>query len=166
MEIPSHSGGRSGWGLNRLNENNATSKSDAEPPSSLYAQWQGKQRSLQRARALRSGATDAENKLWKHLRCRQVEGSRVRRQQPLGPYIVDFFCYEKGLVVEVDGGQHMEREAHDVERTNWLESQGFHVLRFWNNDVLQNVEGAVHLIAERLRNGPHPSLPPQGEGTV
>ncbi len=88
------------------------------------------------ARRLRKHPTDAERLLWRHLRLRQLGGYKFRRQQPLGPYIVDFVCLAKRLIVEVDGGQHAEQAEEDAQRTAWLEAQGFRVLRFWNTEVL------------------------------
>ena len=94
-----------------------------------------------RAKQLRRNATDAEQKLWRHVRNRQLGGHRFRRQQPLGPYIVDFVCLELKLIVEVDGGQHAGQVDRDEERTAWLESQGFRVLRLWNTQVLTEIGG-------------------------
>src|SRR6266404_2835045 len=99
-----------------------------------------------RARQLRSNPTDAEMRLWSKLRRKQIDGHRFRRQVPIGPYIADFVCLERRLVIEVDGGQHSESIADDA-RTAWLEGQGFCVLRFWNNDVLGNTEGVLTVIA-------------------
>jgi len=105
-----------------------------------------------RARELRRNATDAERKLWQTIRRRQVEGFRFRRQVPLGPYIVDFACLSARLIVELDGGQHTEDEniMKDESRTAWLNGQGFRVIRFWNLDVLKNVEGVWESIAAAL----------------
>ncbi|MYD50686.1 MAG: endonuclease domain-containing protein [Dehalococcoidia bacterium] len=114
-----------------------------------------------RARHLRKNLTDAEQGLWNIIRNRQVLGYRFRRQAPIGPYIVDFVCFENRLVIEVDGGQHLERADYDAERTAWLESAGFRVVRFWNNQVLQEkdaVREAIFWRCEVLH--PHPSLPP------
>lgn len=102
------------------------------------------------ARVLRKNQTEAERALWKHLRMRQLDGYRFRRQQPLGQYIVDFACLEKRLVVELDGGQHTEQVGSDTARTVWLETQGFRVLRFWNNDVLSEIEAVKEAIKEAL----------------
>jgi very-short-patch-repair endonuclease len=99
------------------------------------------------ARKLRSNPTDAEMRLWSRLRRKQVDGHRFRRQVPLGSYVVDFACLEARLIVEVDGGQHGERDA---ARTAWLEAQGFRVLRFWNNDVLENTDGVIEAIRGAL----------------
>ena len=95
-----------------------------------------------RARELRRNLTDAERALWRVLRNRQVSGYRFRRQAPIGPYIVDFVCFEIRLVIEVDGGQHVEQAKYDDERTAWLEDAGFRVVRFCNNEVLEDM-GAV-----------------------
>ena len=105
------------------------------------------------ARELRKNLTDAEDELWKHLRNRQISGNKFRRQQPIGKYIVDFVCLEKKLIVEVDGGQHNEQVSYDNERTAWLESQGYRVLRFWNNEVLENVEIVSDSILKVLEEG-------------
>lgn len=78
---------------------------------------------------------------------------KFRRQQPLGKFIVDFICFEKNLVIEIDGGQHTENEAYDQARDEWLQSQGFTVLRFWNNDVLGNIDGVADAIMEELEDG-------------
>ena len=80
---------------------------------------------------------------------RQLNGLKFRRQQPIGNYIVDFACFEKRVVVEVDGGQHQEKKDKDIERDMWLQSQGFQILRFWDNEVLKNIEGVLAVIGER-----------------
>ena len=118
-----------------------------------------------RARELRSDMTLAERRLWSILKLRQLNGSRFRRQLPIGPYIVDFACLQARLVVEVDGGQHMGA-AGDGARDAFLRREGFQVLRFWNNEVMANLEGVHALLAQHLAETcPHPSLPPQaGEG--
>jgi len=121
--------------------------------------------SIGKARALRKNPTDAGARLWPRLRRRQLHGCRFRRQVPLGPYIADFVCYEARLTIEVDGGQHAEGADSDHRRTAWLESQGFRVLRFWNADVLSNLDGVVDAIRAALGDAPppHPS-PTRGEG--
>ena len=101
------------------------------------------------AKHLRTNATDAERILWSLLRRRQFEGLRFRRQQPIGPYIVDFFCPSVKLIIELDGGQHGADRArsYDEDRTRFLEQRGYRVLRFWNHDVLKNrdtVLDAIH----------------------
>jgi very-short-patch-repair endonuclease len=113
------------------------------------------------ARRLRLTPTDAEIRLWSRLRRRQLDGFRFRRQHPLGPYVVDFFCAEAKLVVEVDGGQHAE---DDAARTRWIEARGYRVVRFWNNDVLANTDGVLRTILHALRAAPHPDLPLKGGG--
>ena len=100
-----------------------------------------------KARTLRKDPTDAERQLWQHLRLRQIAGNKFRRQQPLGPYIADFACLEKRLIVEVDGGQHSEQAMYDARRSRWLEKQGFHVLRFWDHEVLRDIESVKQVIA-------------------
>jgi very-short-patch-repair endonuclease len=101
-----------------------------------------------RARELRRSTTDAEKRLWAHLRNRQLGGHKFRRQRPVGPYVVDFMCLESRFVVEVDGGQHSPEG--DRKRENFLERKGLRVLRFWNNEVLENTEGMLARIAEFL----------------
>jgi very-short-patch-repair endonuclease len=117
-----------------------------------------------RTRALRKNPTEAERALWKHIRLRQLEGYKFRRQQQLGRYIVEFVCFEKKLVIELDGGQHAEQAASDSERSTWLESQGFRVLRFWNHDVLKNLEAVAEATRAALRGEgpPTQALPHEG----
>jgi very-short-patch-repair endonuclease len=98
-----------------------------------------------RSRKLRSDQTDAERKLWWRLRNRQIAGCKFVRQEPVGPYICDFICREERLVVEVDGGQHAE-SATDKQRDQWLVSHNYRVMRFWNNDVLKNIDGVLEAI--------------------
>ena len=109
-----------------------------------------KKRPTETARKLRAAQTDAETRLWFHLRGRRFAGRKFRRQVPVGPYIVDFICLREGLVIEVDGGQHAERVHEDARRTTYLESHGLRVLRFWNNDVLGNMEGVLLTIRGSL----------------
>jgi very-short-patch-repair endonuclease len=106
--------------------------------------------SVERARQLRRSPSDAERRLWQQLRRKQVAGARFRRQVAVGRFYADFLCPAYRLVVEVDGGQHAGRERYDAERTRWLEANGYTVLRFWNNDVLGNVEGVVDTIERWL----------------
>jgi very-short-patch-repair endonuclease len=93
-------------------------------------------KNIKRARELRKNQTDAENLLWRHIRNRQLNGCKFRRQFPIGSYIVDFACISLKLIIEVDGSQHMSNINYDNTRTQTLESHGFQVIRFWNNDVL------------------------------
>ncbi|MEW5892256.1 MAG: endonuclease domain-containing protein [Pseudomonadota bacterium] len=129
---------------------------------------------VQRGRALRDAQTDAEATLWRALRNRQVEGFKFRRQHAIGPYIADFVCLEVALVLELDGGQHADAAIEDAKRTAYLQAQGYGVLRFWNNDVLGNLEGVLEVIRRELLNAaplPQPSgeapalrYPQRGEG--
>src|SRR5262245_469235 len=100
------------------------------------------------ARRLRANATDAEARLWRHLRRAPMLGSHFRRQVPIGPYVADFACMAARLIVEVDGSQHGSDQGHarDQERTRWLEKEGYRVLRLWNNDITQNIEGVLETI--------------------
>lgn len=115
-----------------------------------------------RARELRKDPTDAERLLWRRLRYWQLDGCKFRRQQPLGPYIVDFVCLQRRLVIELDGGQHAEESDHDTLRDDWLRSQSFTVLRFWNNDVIQNTDAVVEKILEQIQSTPYLNPSPQG----
>jgi very-short-patch-repair endonuclease len=102
-----------------------------------------------RSRRLRRDATDAERRLWYRLRSRQIAGAKFVRQDPIGPYVVDFACREQRLIIEVDGGQHAT-DARDAVRDQWLADRGYRVLRFWNNDVLSNTQGVLETIAAAL----------------
>ncbi len=94
--------------------------------------------------------TEAERALWSRLRKRQLRGCLFRRQYPLGRYIVDFVCLEQRLIIEVDGGQHNEQRTYDERRTAWREEQGYRVLRFWNNEVLNERQAVVETIFQAL----------------
>jgi len=110
-----------------------------------------------RARSLRRSSTDAEYRLWNRIRSRAINGHKFLRQEPIGRYFVDFVCRERRLVIEVDGGQHATND-HDEVRHRWLIDHGYRVLRFWNNDVMSNVDGVLQVIAEALDvdGPPHP----------
>jgi very-short-patch-repair endonuclease len=116
------------------------------------------------AKTLRRQMTEAETLLWRHLRAHRLAGEKFKRQQPIGPYVVDFVHFGARLVIEADGGQH-NGAAADVTRDRWLKSQGFSLLRFWNNEILHNVEGVLEVvIAELKKPPPSPPAPlPQGE---
>ena len=139
-----------------------------------------------KARELRKHLTESEQALWKHLRMRQINGYKFRRQQTIGPYIVDFVNFERRVIIELDGGQHSQQVVYDSNRTAWLEAQGYHVLRFWNNQVLEEAEAVKAVILKVLERGeysptlilprkggrrvnsvdsfsPHRNLPSQGE---
>ncbi len=107
------------------------------------------------AKGLRKSSTDAERVLWRHLRNKQIEGCKFRRQQPMENYILDFVCLEKGLVIEVDGGQHSTNKAKDEQRDDWLKENGFLVLRYWNTDVLFNIEGVLEDIRNHCLHSPN-----------
>jgi len=106
-----------------------------------------------RARRLRSASTDAEGTLWYRLRARRLNGYKFVRQEPIGPYVVDFICRDCRLVVEVDGGQHAD-SPRDAVRDKWLANHNYRVLRFWNNDVSQNLAGVLETIATALAESP------------
>ena len=118
-----------------------------------------------RARALRRAQTDAEAKLWHHLRAHRLLGHKFRRQVPIGAYIVDFVCPERGLVIELDGGQHVERVPYDDRRTAFLQSVGLRVARYWNDDVLLRTDEVLEDLVGRLNSVvvPLPSPLPAGE---
>ncbi|MBI2235322.1 MAG: aminotransferase class V-fold PLP-dependent enzyme, partial [Micavibrio aeruginosavorus] len=115
-----------------------------------------------RARNLRNNLTDAEKHLWRKLQHKQL-GVKFRRQHPIDRYIVDFVNLDHGLIVEVDGGQHADN-AKDTERTAFLESKGYKVIRFWNNEVLGNIEGVVETIMREIETLPPLSPLPQAGG--
>jgi very-short-patch-repair endonuclease len=98
------------------------------------------------ARELRKNMTDAERIIWYYLRDRRLSGWKFRRQHPIGPFIVDFICIEKRLIVEVDGGQHNLNPEIDIKRTEYLKERGYRVIRFWNNDVLKETEAVLNSI--------------------
>lgn len=103
-----------------------------------------------RASLLRTNSTDAEQRLWHFLRNRQLGGYKFRRQHPFPPYVVDFVCLERRLIVELDGGQHAGEVAFDAARTAQLEQSGYMVLRFWNHEALSNTEGVLTRILQQL----------------
>ena len=96
-----------------------------------------------RAKELRRNQTEAEAKLWSYLRNHQLNNVGFRRQHAIGNCIVDFCAPRRKLIIELDGGQHLEQEEYDAQRTEFLESRGYKVLRFWNNDVLKNIEDVI-----------------------
>jgi len=119
---------------------------------------------IQIARRLRGNQTDAEIILWKRVRNRQIDGYKFVRQEPIGGYVCDFVCRDRRLIIEVDGGQHNE-SASDVARDERLSAQGYKVLRFWNNDVLGNLEGVLTVIQTALvEAAPHPNPLPVKDG--
>jgi very-short-patch-repair endonuclease len=106
------------------------------------------------ARRLRRDQTDAERALWFRLRDRRLDGLKFRRQMPIKSYVVDFCCESARLIVELDGGQHVERSIEDTKRTADLEAYGYLVLRFWNNDVLSNIDGVLKVIVATVSHVP------------
>ena len=101
------------------------------------------------AKSLRKQPTDVEAILWNKLRARQAEGVKFRRQQPIENFILDFVSFEKRIVVELDGGQHAENRDKDIQRDRFFSENGFEVLRFWNNDVIENLDGVLEVIRQK-----------------
>ncbi len=123
-----------------------------------------KRLNVERARGLRRTMTDAEQVLWRHLRDRQLSSFKFRRQHEIDHYIVDFVCTEALLIVELDGGQHADQVVYDERRTQQLQAMDYRVLRFWNNDVLLDIESVLAVILDILATpAPHPSPLPTGE---
>ena len=114
---------------------------------------------LDRAKTLRKNLTDAERWLWQHLRNRGLSGYKFRRQHPISPFVVDFVCIEKRVVIELDGGQHAESLESDSKRTEYLRMKGYSVLRFWDNEVLREGEAVLNFILSSLEES-SPSPPP------
>ena len=123
---------------------------------------------LERARKMRKEPSGPEAKLWYFMKGKNLGGFRFRRQHPIDRFIVDFYCHETKLVVELDGNSHAEQREYDAIRTAWLESKGYTVIRFWNNQVVQDTESVLQLIlakCEELSDEPRPSpSPSRGEG--
>lgn len=117
------------------------------------------------ARRLRKPQSDAEQKLWMRLRGRRLAGTQFRRQEPIGPFIADFCCVERKLIVEVDGSQHASHADQDDTRTAFLATRGYRVLRFWDHEVLHDIEAVLERIDEAIRS-PHPNPLPEGEGSA
>ena len=109
----------------------------------------------ERIRELRQNMTSAENRMWYYLRNRRLSGYKFVRQQAIDNYIVDFVCREGKLIVEVDGGQHMNATEYDEHRTSVLEARGYQVFRVWNHDVFQNTPGIMEKILALLETEPH-----------
>ncbi len=106
------------------------------------------------AKGMRAEPTDAEHRVWQNLRAERLGGFKFRRQEPMGNYILDFVCYERRVIVELDGGQHGESNC-DLLRDDWLRRQGFVILRFWNSEVFENLEGVLERTLAQLQ-----ALPP------
>ena len=116
------------------------------------------------ARKLRRESTDAERLLWRYLRAHRMAGFKFRRQVVIEPYIVDFLCLEARLVIEADGGQHVQRAEDDEKRTAYLESLSYRVMRFWNHEILNDIDLVLDQIHGFLIKSPHPGPLPEGEG--
>ena len=127
-------------------------------------------KALSRARDLRQQPSMAEKLLWRRLRAGQLEGWRFRRQQPIGDFIVDFFCPAAALVVEIDGDTHADAMAYDASRSAWLNQRGYEVIRFTNGEVLRQFDVVLEEIRRKRcergeamqQKAPHPNPPPQG----
>jgi very-short-patch-repair endonuclease len=119
-----------------------------------------------RDKELRQSMTAAERRLWHALRNRQIEGAKFRRQTWIGPYIADFVCLERKLIVEADGMQHHDQAEYDHHRNLFLETEGFCVLRFWNSDILTNMDGVLTQIRAHLIKRPSPSRSPAASGPL
>jgi very-short-patch-repair endonuclease len=123
----------------------------------------GYKRPTRRSRELRLNQTDAERILWSRLRSKQLGGVRFNTQYPIGPFICDFVARSKGLVIELDGGQHAQTVSYDSRRTRYIEERGYRVLRFWNTDVMTNLDGVLSEIEQSLEQlGARDMSKPQG----
>lgn len=132
-------------------------------PSPARGRGLGRGQALNNAKSLRANQTEAALRLWYHLRAHRFMDLKFKRQKPMGHYIVDFVCEEHRLIVEIDGGQHAEQALYDEHRDAWLRSEGYTVLRYWNNDVMQNLAGVLEQIRSVLTLSPGPS-PASGRG--
>lgn len=146
-----------------------SSPSQGEDQGGGYVTYTHRPRDRQRlglSQHLRKHMTDAENKLWLRLKRRQL-GVKFRRQYVIGKYIADFACLEKKLVIELDGGQHAWRLEPDRKRDAYLQENGYTVIRFWNHDIIKNMDGALQIIGDLLTAAnPHPPLPLTGGGSI
>ena len=155
-----------GWGEGAFLCGSATNTHYSQTPTSLTltASMTVSPVNLGRARRLRRNSTDAEQRLWRLLRSRRFNGFKIRRQHILGVFIVDFVCLEKKIVIELDGGQHATAVEADAMRTRYVQARGFRVIRFWNNEVLENMGGVWEAIAKELKIPLTPTLSPKGRG--
>ena len=116
------------------------------------------------AKHLRQTSTDTEHVLWKQLRAKRFERLKWRRQEPIGNYIVDFVCYEKRIIIECDGSQHLVQKEKDLIRDEWLKQRGYKILRFWNHEILQNLDIVLDIIWKVSLGHPPPAPLPSREG--
>ena len=145
--------------MNQITENNMEILSS---PSPLVGEGRGEGASLLNAKQLRSNMTDAEQKMWQQLRAKRFAEYKFRRQVPMQKYVADFVCFNKKLIIELDGGQHALQQSYDKKRDAFFANQGFRILRFWNDEILKNMEGVLQVILAAL-NTPLPNPLPQGE---
>jgi adenine-specific DNA methylase len=136
----------------------------AAPGEGYHGPYELPKEHLAFARSLRQQQTDAETKMWYLLRDRRLAGKKFRRQHPIPPYVVDFYCHEASLVIEIDGGQHAEQRRYDEARTRHFQERGLKVLRFWNHEVLKETEAVLHAIWVALHEPSPPTPLPKGEG--
>ncbi len=111
------------------------------------------------AKTLRKQATDTEHLLWLYLRAKRFAGLKFRRQEPIGKYIVDFVCYTKRIIIECDGSQHLSNVEKDLIRDQWFEAQGYRILRFWDNEILKNIDVVlekIYQVYESITLPPNP----------
>ena len=134
--------------------------------TSFQASDKGYARPTARSRELRQTATEAECKLWQQISARKLQGVRFNRQFPVGQYICDFVSRERKLIIELDGGQHAIAVEYDAKRTRFLETQGYRVIRFWNNEVMENIDGVLQVIGQTLDNMPSPGPSRRREGSL
>ena len=120
-------------------------------------------RRIERARSLRCALTPAEFALWTRIRGRQLAGFKFVRQEPIGRYYADFLCRERRLIIELDGGQHAESRG-DRHRDSALCALGYRVIRIWNNDVIENLDGVLQALVSELEDGPSPQPSPRKRG--
>ncbi len=117
---------------------------------------------ISNARNLRKNLTEVEKVLWYWLRKKNISGARFRKQAPIGNYIADFACHNPKLIIELDGGGHALQQNYDKKRDDWLRKEGFYILRFWNNEITENIENVLEIIYNQiniLKNPPSPTLP-------
>ena len=132
-------------------------------PAPLVGEGRGEGVSLlDNAKRLRSNMTDVEQKLWRELRAKRFADYKFRRQVPMRKYIADFVCFQPKVIIELDGGQHAEQVAYDKKRDEFFIEQGFAMLRFWNNEVVENWEGVLTMILNTLKRPPLPNPSPTG----